>query len=261
MKIKMFQIDAFTDKVFKGNPAAVCILKDWLEDTIMQNIAQENNLSETAFITKSKKKYEIRWFTPKIEVDLCGHATLASGHVIFSYFDLKQKEITFINPHSGILKVKKMKNSLILDFPITQFKKTSIPPDLIKALDKKPKEMYKGKTDYMLIFDSQEEIEKLNPDFQLLSKIDALGIIVTAKGKDADFVSRFFAPRCGINEDPVTGSAHTLLTPYWTKILKKQDLVAYQLSKRGGILKCKINNNRVEITGNAVTYFIGEINI
>jgi PhzF family phenazine biosynthesis protein len=259
MKIQMFQVDAFSENLFEGNPAAVCILDEWLDQSLMQKIAEENNLSETAFIFKKDTKYEIRWFTPELEVDLCGHATLASAHVIFKYYKSKENEITFFNIYSGILRVKKEKDNLVLDFPVGEYKKISPPQELIKGLGKKPVESYKGKTDYMFVYSSQEDIEKLSPDFQQLAKSDALGFIVTAEGEKADFVSRFFAPKCGINEDPVTGSAHTLLTPYWTKRLKKQVLIALQLSKRKGILKCEMDNKRVKIAGKVKTYFIGEI--
>jgi len=261
MKIKIYQVDAFSNKLFSGNPAAVCMLNNWLDADIMQKIAEENNLSETAFIVKKNRNYEIRWFTPEVEVDLCGHATLASAHVLFEFYNPKKTKITFINPHSGFLMVKKEEEYLILDFPVGEFQKTSTHPELIKGLGKKPIESYKGKTDYMFVYPKQEDIEKINPDFQIIAKSDVRGIIVTAKGNDVDFVSRFFAPKCGINEDPVTGSAHTILTPYWTKCLKKQQLVALQLSKRKGILKCKLDNDRVKIAGMAKTYFVGEISI
>jgi PhzF family phenazine biosynthesis protein len=225
----------------------------------MKNIAQENNLSETAFVVKKNQNYEIRWFTPEVEVDLCGHATLASAHILFEYYLPKQNEIIFNSQYSGILKVKKEHNYLILDFPVGEFKKTKISNDLIKGLGNKPNETYKGKTDYLFVYSKQEDIENLNPDFQLLAKTKARGIIITAKGNNVDFVSRFFAPSCGINEDPVTGSAHTILTPFWTKRLKKQELEALQLSKRKGFLKCRLDNDRVKIAGKAKTFFKGEI--
>jgi PhzF family phenazine biosynthesis protein len=261
MKIRIFYIDAFTEKIFGGNPAAVCILNRWIDDSLMQNIAEENNLSETAFVVKKKANFEIRWFTPKIEVELCGHATLASAHVLFEYYDYKHNEVTFISPYSGILNVKKDKEYLTLDFPVEQFHKTFPPPKLIKGLRKKPIETYRGKTDYMVIYSTQEDIENLNPDFQFLSEIEARGIIVTARGNDVDFVSRFFAPKCGVNEDPVTGSAHTILIPYWSQILNKQELIAIQLSKRRGFLKCQIENDRVKISGKVATYLVGKIEI
>jgi PhzF family phenazine biosynthesis protein len=259
MKIRQFQVDAFTTNIFNGNPAAVCILDKWLDETLMQKIAEENNLSETAFVVKQNQNYGIRWFTPKIEVDLCGHATLASAHVLFEFYYPTQNNLTFISLYSGILKVEKEKGYLILDFPIGEFQEIRAPPELIEGLGGEPVESYKGKTDYMFVYSDQEEIERLNPDFHLLSKSDSRGIIVTAEGNDVDFVSRFFAPSYGINEDPVTGSAHTLLTPYWIKRLNKQELVAIQLSKRKGFLKCKLDNDRVIIAGKAQTYLIGDI--
>ncbi len=259
MKIRMFQVDAFSEKLFGGNPAAVCILKDSVDESLMQKIAEENNLSETAFIIKKNHEFEIRWFTPEIEVDLCGHATLASAHVLFNHYVSNQNEITFISRYSGILKVKKDGDYLILDFPIGDFEKISNTQEIVNGLGKNPLESYKGKTDYMFVYSNQDDIENINPDFQLLSKLNVRGIIVTAEGNEVDFVSRFFAPKCGINEDPVTGSAHTMLIPYWAERLKKQNLVARQLSKRKGILNCSLEKNRVKIAGKAKTYLIGEI--
>jgi PhzF family phenazine biosynthesis protein len=259
MKIKMYQVDAFSDKIFKGNPAAVCILEKWIDDDLMQKIAQENNLSETAFVVKKNKEYEIRWLTPEIEVELCGHATLASAHVLFNYYIPNENEIIFISKFSGILKVKKEEDFLILDFPIGKYKKINSPKKIIEGLGKNPIESYKGKTDYMFVYKTQQQIQDINPDFQKLMKFDVRGIIVTSKGNKIDFVSRFFAPGCGINEDPVTGSAHTMLTPYWIKRLKKKKLEAIQLSKRMGKLICSIQKDRVKIAGKAKTYLIGEI--
>ena len=259
MKIKMFQVDAFTEKLFSGNPAAVCILNNRLEEDLMQKIAEENNLSETAFVVKKNNEYEIRWFTPELEVDLCGHATLASAHVLFDNYVSDYNELTFISKYSGILKVKKEGDYLILDFPIGEFEKITMPEEIIKGLGKIPLESYKGKTDYMFIYRDQKDIENINPDFQIHAKSDARGIVVTAEGDEVDFVSRFFAPNCGINEDPVTGSAHTMLTPYWSKRLNKQELEALQLSKRRGFLKCRLEKNRVKISGKARTFFNGEI--
>jgi len=261
MKIKMFQVDAFSDNIFGGNPAAVCILNKWLNEDLMQKIAEENNLSETAFIVKKNDEYEIRWFTPEIEVELCGHATLASAHVLFNYYLSNKNEIILNSKYSGILKVKKEGDFLILDFPIGEFNKIPNPKEIISGLGKNPIESYKGKTDYMFIYEKQKDIEDLNPDFQKLSESEARGIIVTAKGNEVDFVSRFFAPQCGINEDPVTGSAHIMLTPYWSNRLNKKEINALQLSKRLGKLKCILEKERVKISGKANTFFIGEINI
>ena len=259
-KIKIYQIDAFTDKLFAGNPAAVCILDQWLPDETMQNIGAENNLAETAFVVKREHDYEIRWFTPTIEVALCGHATLASAHVLFNYY--KQTDtIRFFSRHSGDLSVSKKDDLLSLDFPSDMPDKVEAPQKILNAFKLKPMEVYRGKTDYMLLYSNQKEIEQLDPDMVLLKKSKARGIIVTAPGLKVDFVSRFFAPGSGVDEDPVTGSAHTTLTPFWSPQLNKKVLHAQQLSKRGGDLICEFQGERVKITGKAVTYLIGEIQV
>ena len=260
MKIKLYQVDAFTDKLFGGNPAGVCPLDDWLPEEVMQNIAFENNLAETAFFIINGADFELRWFTPVSEVDLCGHATLASAHVLFNHMDYNRDKIIF-HSRSGELTVRKDNGKLVLNFPADIVKKIESPDDLIKAIGKNPLEAFKGKTDYMLVYSSQKEIEDISPDFEMIKKFKARGVIVTAKGNDVDFVSRFFAPEVGINEDPVTGSAHTTLTPYWAKVLGKKELTAMQLSKRKGNLNCKLINGRVEIAGYAVTYLEGSIKI
>ena len=260
-KIKIHQIDAFTDKLFAGNPAAVCILNQWLPDKTMQSIAAENNLAETAFVIKRERDYEIRWFTPTIEVALCGHATLASAHVLFNYHKHSADTIRFFSRHSGELSVSKKGESLSLDFPSDMPNKIEGPKDILNAFKLKPIKVYKGKTDYMLVYSNQKEIEQLDPDMTLLKKSKARGIIVTAPGIHVDFVSRFFAPGSGVDEDPVTGSAHTTLTPYWSQQLNKKVLNVKQLSKRGGDLVCEFLGERVIITGKAVTYLIGEIQV
>ncbi len=260
MRIKLYQVDAFTDKLFSGNPAGVCPLDEWIPDELMQNIAFENNLAETAFFVNNGIDYEIRWFTPLTEVDLCGHATLASSHVLFEHLDYNRKEILF-HSRSGELKVRKDNGRLTLNFPADIIKKIDIPDDLIKAIGKKPIEAYKGKTDYLLVYLTQKEIEEINPDFEMVKKSGVRGVIATASGDKVDFVSRFFAPSVGVNEDPVTGSAHTTLTPYWARVLGKKELTAMQLSKREGNLICKLINDRVEISGYAVTYLEGIIKI
>jgi PhzF family phenazine biosynthesis protein len=260
MRIKFYQVDAFTDKLFGGNPAGVCPLDDWLPDEVMQNIAFENNLAETAFFITNDVDFELRWFTPLAEVDLCGHATLATAHVLFDHLDYNRDKIIF-HTRSGELTVRKDNGKLVLNFPVDIVKKIDAPDDLIKGIGKKPLEAFKGKTDYMLVYSSQKEIEEINPDFELIRKSKARGVIVTAKGDKVDFVSRFFAPLVGVDEDPVTGSAHTTLTPYWATVLGKKDLTAMQLSKRKGNLNCKLINGRVEIAGYAVTYLEGSIKI
>jgi len=260
-KIKIHQVDAFTEKLFHGNPAAVCVLDGWLSDDLMQKIGSENNLSETAFIVPKGDEYEIRWFTPTVEVDLCGHATLASAFVLFEHYSHPTKKINFHSKSRGMLAVEKNDNVLTLDFPVDSVNKVDVPESLLNAFNLKPQECYKGKTDYLLIYSSQEEIENIEPDFNLILSSGERGVIVSATGNDTDFVSRFFAPQAGVNEDPVTGSAHTTLTPVWSKKLNKTFLTAKQISKRGGELKCELIGDRVKISGSAVTYLVGEIEI
>ncbi|KPK86512.1 MAG: isomerase [Bacteroides sp. SM23_62_1] len=257
MEIPFYQVDAFTDKLFSGNPAGVCPLNEWLTDIQMQEIAAENNLSETAFFVPENDGYRIRWFTPKVEVDLCGHATLAAGHVIFSHLNYPENIIS-LESRSGLLTVKRDQEYLILDFPVADFHRVDPPEKLIKALGKNPLEVYCS-DDYLVLFGSEKDIISLQPHFQQLSHLDIRGIIVTAPGKDTDFVSRFFAPAVGIDEDPVTGSAHTMLTPFWSQKLNKSELTALQLSERKGKLICKYLGNRVEIYGKAITYMMGTI--
>jgi PhzF family phenazine biosynthesis protein len=257
IQIPFYQVDAFTDQLFGGNPAGVCPLKEWIPDLKMQKIATENNLSETAFFVPENDGYRIRWFTPKVEVDLCGHATLASGHVLFNHLDYPE-DLIRLESKSGLLVVKRVRDNLILDFPAASFEKIDPPEKLVSALGKEPLEVYRS-TDYMVLFSSEKEITNLQPDFQLLSRLNIRGIIVTAPGNEVDFVSRFFAPAVGIDEDPVTGSAHTILAPFWAKKLLKNELTALQLSERKGKLSCKYLHNRVEITGKAITYMSGNI--
>ncbi|WP_437369976.1 PhzF family phenazine biosynthesis protein [Maribacter litoralis] len=262
MKQKIYQIDAFTKELFGGNPAAVCILDKWLANDLMQKIAAENNLAETAFAVQKDDHYELRWFTPEIEVDLCGHATLATAFVLYNYYGYKENTLRFISPRSGELIVEKNeKGTLTMDFPTDELKKVSEQTLITEAIGKKPLETYKGKTDYMLVYKTQTEIEAMTPNFHLLNELDCRGVIVTAKGNEVDLVSRFFAPQCGIPEDPVTGSAHTTLTPYWSKKLNKKSLSGKQLSERGGDIQCDYLGDRVKISGNAVCYLIGEIDI
>ncbi len=258
MKLTIYQIDAFAEKVFEGNPAAVIPLENWLPDNVMQQIAMENNLSETAFFIPLANAFHIRWCTPLAEVDLCGHATLASAHVLFNHLNYNEKEISF-QSRSGILNVKKEEDLIVLNFPASKLTEIKIPENLKSAFNIQPEKCFKGRDDLMLIFEKEEDIIKLEPDFQKISGSKTRGIIVTAKSKKFDFVSRFFAPAVGVNEDPVTGSAHTMLIPYWSGELGKSDLTAKQVSARGGILYCKNLGERVEIGGKAVTYMTGEI--
>ena len=259
MKQKIYQIDAFTDKVFSGNPAAVCPLEEWLSEDTLQNIAMENNLAETVFYVKEDNQYQIRWFTPTVEVDLCGHATLAAAFVLFNYENYNGNIIQFYSPRSGMLSVTKEGGLLTMNFPSDTFEKVSLSEQITDGFDIIPKIAFKGKTDYMLVFENEGEVLKVNPSFDIISKLKVRGVIITAKGNKVDFVSRFFAPQSGINEDPVTGSAHTTLIPYWAKQLNKNNLTAIQLSSRKGYLHCKYLNDRVEISGQGKLYLIGEI--
>ncbi|WP_139957172.1 PhzF family phenazine biosynthesis protein [Flavicella sediminum] len=263
MKLKLYQIDAFTNTIFSGNPAAVCVLDKWLDEKLMQNIAAENNLSETVFVVKNNSNYEIRWFTPTVEIDLCGHATLAAAYVLFLYFGIDAYEIVFHSARSGYLPVRKEPNDYFtLNFPTdVLLENKSVATELANALGCKPLETYRGTSNFMVVLSSQKELEILSPNMLALSKIDALGVIVTAKGDTVDFVSRFFAPQSGINEDPVTGSAHTSLIPYWSKKLNKTKLQAKQLSQRTGDLTCTYLGDRVEISGQAVLYMVGKIRL
>ena len=261
MKIPIYQVDAFTNERFKGNPAAVCPLDTWLPDSVMQNIAAENNLAETAFIVLAGNEYEIRWFTPTVEVDLCGHATLASSYVLFNELGFVGDQINFISHRSGPLSVTKNGTILALNFPVDTLSELPLKPAFAIGLSQAPVKVFKGKTDYLFVYNSEAEILALQPDFEALKAHSVRGIIVTAPGETTDFVSRFFGPACGVNEDPVTGSAHTTLTPYWASVLGKTELTARQLSLRIGDLTCKLVGDRVEIAGEAVLYLRGEINV
>lgn len=258
MIIPIYKINTFTNEQFKGNLAAVCPLEEWIKDDLMQKIAEENNLSETAFFVKKDNEYQLRWFTPKGEIDLCGHATLASAYVIFTYLDKSAINIKF-NTKSGILEVFKENNLLTMIFPSREGVKCEAPKELIEGLGNEIKEVYKSR-DYMVVLETEEDVLNLNPDMEQLKKLDSF-VIVTAKGREVDFVSRFFAPNAGIDEDPVTGSAHCTLVPYWKKVLNKNEFIALQLSQRGGKLYCADLGDEVKISGEVVVYLEGYINI
>ena len=258
MNITIYQIDAFADKIFAGNPAAVCPLDAWLPDDLLLNIAMENNLAETAFYVKEKGGYRIRWFTPTVEVDLCGHATLATAAVLFNHEGYQGTQLIF-NSRSGPLTVTKDGDLLTLNFPTDNISEVDLFPELTNPFNIKPVKAFKGKTDYMLIFENENQVRKLSPDFRKLGTVSARGVIATAKGDQVDFVSRFFGPQSGIDEDPVTGSAHTTLIPYWSKVLGKTEMNAIQCSSRGGKLKCKMKGDRVEIGGQAKLFLTGTI--
>jgi PhzF family phenazine biosynthesis protein len=262
-RIKIYQVDAFTNKIFAGNPAAVCILDSWISDELMQLIGNENNLAETAFVVPTEQNFEIRWFTPTVEVDLCGHATLATAFVLFNIHNYPRSLIRFHSPRSGSLAVEKKEDMLFLDFPTDELDILTEEQSLIieKCIGTKSLESYKGKTDYIAIIENESSLQNLQPDLIEISKLKARGLIVTAQGNNVDFVSRFFAPQLGIDEDPVTGSAHTSLLPLWSKKLGKNRLIANQLSKRGGQLICEFKNDRCLIGGKARLYLTGELTL
>ena len=260
-KINIYQVDAFTDKLFAGNPAAVCALEQWLPEETMQSIAAENNLAETAFIVPYEDKFHIRWFTPTVEVDLCGHATLASAFVLFECLGYKEGRVKFHSPRSGALGVNRQSNTLFLDFPADSLQEVTEHALIRRCIRAEPTEIYKGRTDFVAVVESEAVVRNLEPDLQEISRLPARGLIVTARGNGVDFVSRFFAPQSGIDEDPVTGSAHTSLIPLWSRKLKKKELEARQLSKRGGKITCIDRGERCLIGGQARLYMTGEINV
>lgn len=259
MQLSMYQIDAFANEVFGGNPAAVVPLEFWLEDNILQKIAAENNLSETAFFIDRGGFYQIRWFTPQTEIELCGHATLASAFVIMNHIYPQLTDIVF-GSQSGELRVKRQEELYSMDFPAHQPEPCEPPDNLVRAMDIIPEKAF-ASDNYMLLYKTEADIRQLNPYMKLLKELDKLGVIVTAPGDNSDFVSRFFAPAVGVPEDPVTGSAHCTLIPYWAKVLNKSKLHAYQISQRGGEIFGTNNGDRVTIAGRAIQYLEGTISI
>jgi len=257
MRLKQYQVDAFATRVFEGNPAAVCPLEYWLQDGVLQAIAEENNLSETAFFVPAGQVFQLRWFTPLEEVDLCGHATLASAHVLFDILGYPEPVIRF-STRSGELSAQRQHGELAMDFPSLPPTACPIPDLLIEALGMEP-EAVLAADDYVAIYDSEEAIRALEPDMSMLRKLDLRGVCVTAPGRDVDFVSRFFAPRLGVPEDPVTGSAHCELAPYWAQRLDSNSLRARQVSRRGGELSCRVHGDRVSLAGRAITFMEGTI--
>lgn len=259
MKLDIYQIDAFAEKQFEGNPAAVVSLDKWLPDAVMQAIAEENNLAETAFFVPSENGYHIRWFTPSKEVKLCGHATLASAYVLFTFLGYKEKVLSF-ESLSGELLVTKVGDLLTLDFPAQPPEICNTSTRLTEGLGKAPVECLKH-DDYIAVFENEEDVLNITPSHEVLKQLDLRGVIVTAPSVEFDFVARFFAPKLGVPEDPVTGSAYTQLMPYWSDRLGKSQLLAKQVSSRGGKLLCELNGDRVLISGKAVTYMMGSIEI
>ena len=258
MQLPIYQVDAFASALFSGNPAAVCPLQSWLPDYVMQAIAAENNLSETAFFVPNESGYHLRWFTPAAEVDFCGHATLATAHVLFSELDFQNEEILFTT-RVGILKVKNTQKGYAMDFPADPPKMAEMPPHIVQALGLKPSGFYRGTDDFLAILEHEEQVMNLQPDFTLINQLPARGLVVTAPGKNHDFISRGFFPQVGINEDPVTGSAHTMLLPFWSNRLDKKRLTARQGGNRQGELIGTLMEDRVVLEGPATTYLKGQI--
>lgn len=258
MRLQLFHVDAFTAHPFKGNPAAVCPMERWIDDAVMQSIAAENNLSETAFFVPDGEEFRIRWFTPTTEIDLCGHATLASGWVLYHERGFKGDRIVF-KSKTDRLEVTRDGERLVLNFPARPPKKVTMPTGLGIALGAKPKAVLAAR-DYLCVFENEQAVRDLQPDFGALKRLNRM-VIVTARGKDCDFVSRFFAPGHGVDEDPVTGSAHCTLVPYWSSELGKKKLHARQVSKRGGELFCELARDRVKMAGHAVKYLEGNIDL
>jgi len=258
MELTIYQVDAFTDQCFGGNPAAVIPLQEWLPDSVLQKIAQENNLSETAFFIKKDGYFDVRWFTPVTEVNLCGHATLATAHVLWNELGYGGSQIKF-QSRSGELGVTKEGSFYVLDFPTDNIEKADTPVIILDSIQAPILETYKGREDFLLLLGSQTEVRNLHPDFHKLRELKTRGVIVTAAGEDVDFVSRGFFPFFGIDEDPVTGSAHTTLAPFWAKKLGTSTMTARQVSQRGGFLKIELKGDRTAIAGQAATYLKGRI--
>ncbi len=260
MEMRFFQVDAFARSVFRGNPAGVCPLECWPGDGLLQGIAAENNLSETAFfVKKGPGEYDLRWFTPAVEVDLCGHATLASAYVIFRFLEPDLASVTF-HTRSGPLTVERRGELLVMDFPSRPAEPVEAPPDLVRGLGVQPAEVLRSR-DYLAVLGSEDDVARLAPDMEALARLECVGVIATAPGTGCDFVSRFFAPRVGVPEDPVTGSAHCTLVPYWAARLGLGRLRARQISARGGELECELRGDRVRIGGHAALYLEGTLHV
>lgn len=265
MKVPIFQVDVFTDRLFAGNPAAVCPLDAWLDDARLQAIAAENNLAETAYFVRrpsgagAEPAFDLRWFTPTQEVDLCGHATVASAFVLFNRLDHPSRSVTF-HSRSGPLGVSERNGLFSMRFPRWDPSPSAAPPGLVEGLGRRPVEILKHR-DFVAVFQTEADVLALRPDFGILARVDALGIVATARGTACDFVSRFFAPAAGVPEDPATGSTHCELIPYWSKRLGKKSMRALQISSRGGEFLCEDLDDAVGIAGKAVLYLEGTVNV
>ncbi len=261
MKLTIYQVDAFAENVFGGNPAAIIPLQDWLDDGLMQKIAMENNLSETAYFVKTDTGYHIRWFTPTFEIDLCGHATLASAYIIKNFIEPHLAEINFTTQKAGILKAMAKDGMHTLDFPSRMPQPAEAPDKLLKSLNMTAAVEVLKSRDYFIVLPNEDAVKNAEPDFSLMKEVETVGVIITAKGQSADVVSRCFYPRAGIPEDPVTGSAHCNIVPYWCEKLGKKKIFCKQISSRGGDLYCELTGDRVLMSGKCVLFLQGEINI
>jgi len=258
-ELSIYQVDAFTDDLFGGNPAAVVLLQQWLPDALLQKIAAENNLAETAFLVPERDLYHLRWFTPTVEVPLCGHATLASAQVVFEMLHPGKRSVTFLTRKAGPLTVTIQGDRMSMDFPARPAERVAAPTGLVEALGAEPAEVWAA-GNLLCVFETEGAVRALAPDFRKVAALDCLGVIATAPGNDGvDFVSRYFAPGLGVDEDPVTGSAHCTLVPYWSRRLGKTKLEAHQISARGGLLSCEDRGERVSLAGRAVLYLEGRI--
>lgn len=255
--MKYYVADAFAEKLFEGNPAGICVLKQWLPDSLMQSIAKENNLSETAFVVKEADHYYLRWFTPGGEIDLCGHATLATAYVLFRFYEPETEKIIFLTK-GGQLEVRRMKNMLEMDFPAYMLSRVEVTDEMEEAIGVRPIEAWMGR-DMVCILENEEQIFAVKPNLERIAELDGLLLHITAKGKAYDCVSRSFAPKCGVSEDPVCGSGHCHIIPLWAEKQKKEKLVARQASERGGTLYCQRDGNRIKLAGQVVLYAKGEL--
>lgn len=255
--MKQYVIDAFTGKVFKGNPAAICILDDWLPDETMMNIAQENNLSETAFAVKLKDRYKLRWFALGGEIDLCGHATLGCAYVVLNYFEKGREKVVF-DTLSGDLTVFKKGNLYEMDFPAFALEQVPVTKKMAEVIGATPKEAYMGR-DLLCVIEDEATLRAVSPNLEKAKELDGLLLHITTQGKGTDCVSRTFAPKMNFPEDPVCGSGHCHIVPYWVKKLEKETIVAYQASKRGGTLYCSMSGSRVKLSGEAALYSIADL--
>jgi PhzF family phenazine biosynthesis protein len=261
MKLTIYQVDAFAEKIFSGNPAAIVPLENWIDEELMQQVAMENNLSETAFFVKTDDGYHIRWFTPEYEIDLCGHATLASAYIIKNFIEPPLQEISFSTQRAGLLKASTSDGIYTLDFPSRMPVVCEVPDKLLKSLGVSNAIEILRSRDYFVVLPTEEAVKNVEPDFTAMKGLDAIGVIVTAKGHSADIVSRCFYPGAGIPEDPVTGSAHCNIVPYWSQKLGKTELFCKQFSLRGGDLQCELKGDRVLLSGKCVLFLKGEINV